>query len=209
MTKVKQRIFEGPQIEERSQVLDIPAEPEFNPEKEIERFLKAYLSRSAYEYWKFVNTEIPPVFHLASSSSGKYHKGSTGTVNTVGLHTLEMLQSAYICLKIFNLEPGKPKADVLLLAIALHDRCKRGRMNADVHTNNQHENIMAEFVQETAMDWFDSEHHYMLVDIIRWHSGRWAPANGGINNEPNWNKFSLFVHTLDVLSANRKLTLDK
>jgi hypothetical protein len=188
----------------------IEPDPPYDAGLEIERFLRAHLSKSAYEYWKFVNTEIPPCFHLASSSSGKYHKGSTNVVNTIGEHTLEMLQAAYSCgLRIFNLQPGDLKADIILLAIALHDRCKRGRMNDQVHTTNDHETIIADFIQETSMDWFDVEHRYMLEDMVRWHSGRWAPANPNRNTEPNWNKYSLFIHTLDMMSANRRFVLDK
>jgi len=119
-----------------------------------------------------------------------------------------MLQSALSCLRIFNLRPGDRDADILLLAIALHDRFKYGKLNNKIHTDRNHENLIADLVLERGADWFDDSEKNLLEFLVRWHSGRWSPVNKHKNNRVIFTPYLLMIHLLDVLSANRRLVRD-
>lgn len=175
-------------------------------EQVIEKFdelLKENLTDNGYKLFQSMDEKMPKTYHRLSSSSKKYHQKEDGRVPSIREHTYEMLFIATKLLSVFDVEPKTSDADVFILSIALHDRLKYGtKPNTAKHTNRKHDQIMADVLEKNRNileSRYDSEAVDIMVECVRFHSGRWSTDEG-------WNKISsrlsFLVHIIDILSTN-------
>lgn len=181
-------------------------------EEKIDILLKENVTKDAFDFWMAVNKKIPGVWDRPSSSSGKYHNKDDGRVPTIAEHTYEML---YACIKIwrlFDISPKTEQADVLLLAITLHDSFKYGE-NPDLnnHTDYKHDKITGDKIRnikEVFLRFLSEDSFNLLEESVRYHSGRWSTdADEKKFDFKDYDPITLFVHFLDMMSANNLIHL--
>jgi len=186
---------------------------------ELERILEEYLTKTAHTFWdKITESNLIPnrVWLQPTSSSGKYHNKEGGFVPTIAEHTCEMLRGAVKCMRMFDITKKTSKCDVLLLGIVLHDAYKRGLDGKGKWTHSKHEDLIADKIldgKNAFLKFLSPEEVTILIDIVRFHSGRWSPASKkgryekGDFDFSNHHPYVLFIHSLDMLSSKNCLRL--
>ena len=97
-----------------------------NYKDKIIELLESNLTERGFKLWKGVSSILPDIWNRPTSSTGKYHQKSDGTVPDIAEHTYEMLYSAVKLFRMFNFEPKTSNADMILIALVLHDSLKYG-----------------------------------------------------------------------------------
>jgi len=186
--------------------------------KELERLLKKNLTDTAWKFWDAATDKLLPntVWFQLTSSGKKYHNKEGGFVPTIAEHTCEMLRAAIKCMYMFEITRRTSRCDVLLLGVVLHDVYKRGETGKNRWTHKSHEDLIADKILEgkTAfLKFLSNEEINILIEIVRFHSGRWSPAaskeryNEDKFDFSNHHPYVLFVHSLDMLSSKNCLRL--
>ena len=178
----------------------------------IDMLLKDNLTQAAYKLWVDIKTKTPMVMHRPSSASGRYHLDERGNVRTIGEHTYQILFTTLKILRIFNINAPSRSADVLLLAGACHDLLKYGADDPLYRksTDSKHDKLIADvllFNKKRCLESLQENDFVKLEQICRFHSGRWstdATENFNMNNFP---AEVMFIHMLDMLSANNLLNV--
>lgn len=182
-----------------------------NYEVELNDLLRENMTEDGFRLWTAMLTKITSIWQRPTSSTGKYHNKDDGRVPTVVEHTYEMLYAATKVMRMYGAEPKSVDADIICLAIALHDAWKYGeKPNMRSHTANAHDLIAAQMLRknkDVILQLYSDEYYDILEDSIRFHQGRWS------TNVPDADNFSFsdyhpyvhFIHMLDMLSANNRL----
>lgn len=178
----------------------------------IHTLLKNNMTGEGFSLWDNIKNKTPMIMHRPSSSSGKYHKNSDGSVRTVGEHTYQILYVALKIMKILNVTVPSESADVLLLAAALHDIFKYGCDDPLFRktTEPRHDKMIADtllFNKARCIEVLRESNFNKLEHICRFHSGKWstdATPNFDLNMMP---VETMFIHMLDVLSAENLLKI--
>lgn len=174
-------------------------------EKRIEGLLKRNLTEKTFLLWLGINEKLPNIWKKYSASTMKYHKREDGSVPDIAEHTFEMLNAASKIIKMFS----PSKKDLILLSIALHDALKYGvdgKGKNGKHTYTNHDNLIADLVEgneKTFKKIFNDQEFKVLVESLRFHSGKWS-TDVRDENSFDFSNFSpevLFLHTLDMLST--------
>jgi len=153
-----------------------------------------------------IEGRLPDIWDRPSSSTGKYHKKADGSVPSISFHTFEMLYAATKIIRMFGGKVISTQNDCYLMAIILHDALKYGAKGTNPHTTPNHDKTMADLLlknKKTLMTHFTSDEADILIDGVRYHSGRWSKS------VPNMNQFDfadfhpvvMFSHILDMLST--------
>jgi len=114
---------------------------------------------------------------------------------------------------MFNIEKKTSDADKLLLAAALHDSLKYGKLGTRKHTDSKHDKTAADMVSEnkdTFLKIMNEEQFYIVEEAIRFHSGRWStdvPKNKKFDFK-DYNPETMLIHALDMLSTHDCLKTD-
>jgi len=180
---------------------------------ELERLLKNNMTNTAWNFWDAAtdNQIIPNrVWMSAASSGGKYHNKEGGFVPTIAEHTCEMLRGAIKCMSMFGITKKTSKCDLLILGVVLHDVFKRGIDGKGRWTVINHDNLIANKIIEgksVFLKFLSVEEVNILVDIVRFHSGKWSTDADKNFDFANYHPFILFVHSLDMLSSRNCLRL--
>jgi len=107
---------------------------------------------------------------------------------------------------MFNIEKKTSDADKLLLAAALHDSLKYGKLGTRKHTDYNHDKTAADMISEnknTFLKIMDEEQFYIMEEAVRFHSGRWStdvPKNQKFSFK-DYNPETFFIHILDMMST--------
>jgi hypothetical protein len=182
-----------------------------NYEDEMNELLKANMSEDGFRLWTAMSTKITSIWERPTSSTGKYHNKDDGRVPTVVEHTYEMLYAATKVMRMYGAEPKSVDADIICLAIALHDAWKYGeKPNSRSHTANAHDMIAAEMLRknkEIICQLYSVDKYDILEDSIRFHQGRWSTNVSDADNFSfsDRHPYVHFIHILDMLSANNRL----
>ena len=172
----------------------------------MNQLLQRNMTNTGYAFWNAVIEKIPNIWERPTSSTMKHHQKDDGRVPSVEEHTYEML---YACIKVwrmFDIKPKTEEADVLLLAVALHDAFKYGeKPHLRKHTDVKHDKICADIVkrgENTFLKFLNEDYVKILEEMVRFHSGRWSTDADENFDFSKLHPFVLFLHTLDMFSAN-------
>jgi len=148
------------------------------------------------EYW----------FHVAASSTGKYHpKYSLGEGGLLR-HSKSAMRIGYELLEdpcIGDKYTDREK-DLMLIALLVHDGLKLGEKE-ERYTRFDHPILMANYIKKN-QDKFSlkEEDAIFIADVIKTHMGPWTKDyNGNEILEKPKTKYQSFVHMCDFLAAKK------
>ena len=181
-------------------------------EIELNRLLSENLTETAYKFWEVATEKVIPknVWQELASSSKKYHNKEGGFVPTIAEHTCEMLRGAIKCMSMFGITKKTSECDLLLMGVVLHDAFKRGADGTNRWTANDHDKLIADKVMDSTSAFhrfLSKEQHTILIDMVRFHSGKWSTDADKDFDFAKLHPYVLFVHTLDMLSSRNCLKL--
>ena len=148
-------------------------------------------------------------FHVAASSSGKYHPeyalGNGGLLR----HTKAAF---WIANELFNLEMfqfSEEERDLMLTALILHDGQKQGKREGN--TVFDHPIHAANFVKQCYIetDLLNDDQMQLIYDCIATHMGQWNTAKYSkvVLPMPK-TKYQKFVHLCDYLASRKFLEMN-
>jgi hypothetical protein len=178
--------------------------------EKVDSFLKERIDPRYYLFWEQFIAQFPLPFDKPSSSSGKYHLNTAGTVDSLEEHTLDLLRFVDKLVSVFGDTKEEQHYDLLLLAAGLHDVNKYGNMNERRHTTKEHGVITANLVKERGIDFGLNDYEIeTLYGLIAMHDGRWSTANPNTGYKPiTFTQLQLFLHVADMASSRRILKFD-
>ena len=172
----------------------------------IENLLRVNMTENGFSLWKALDERLPNIWEKSSSSTGKYHKKADGSIPNIAEHVYQMLFVSIKLFRMFNISPKTNEADMLLLAIVLHDCLKYGEDGQRQYTDSKHDKTAGDMInknREIFKKIVTENQVEILEDSIRFHSGQWS------TDVPDKIKFNFadrhpivqWVHTLDMLST--------
>ena len=178
--------------------------------EKIDEILKRHLTQNSFDLWVGICENITnKCLNSQSSSSGKYHLKEDGRCPTVAEHVYEMLYAAD---KIIHMFENMFDKNVVFLSIALHDIYKYGISLSNTHTDNRHDQIIAETIKKNQKIFIQAlslEDTILLEEVVRFHSGRWSTNASKDFNYSNYSPLVLFLSTLDMLSSQNCLKISE
>lgn len=173
----------------------------------FDELLENNMTDEGYIFWTKLKNIIPDAWNKPTSSSGKYHRDENGNVQTTEEHTCEMINACVNLFEIFNVKPKSKDADLLLLGVTLHDSAKYGKDPINKrHTCRNHDRIIGDLIalgRTTFLKHFDSTQVYILEEMCRFHSGRFSTDADKDFSWERYNRYTLFLHFLDMCSSKR------
>jgi len=149
-----------------------------NFKEKVVEILQNNMSERGFKLWQGINSRMPDIWEKPTSSTGKYHKKENGEIPVQAEHVYHLLYSTVKLFRMFNIEKNTPDADKILLAVALHDSLKYGRLLTEEQFN-------------------------VMEEAIRFHSGQWStdvPKNKSFSFK-DYQPETLFIHMLDMMST--------
>lgn len=151
---------------------------------------------------------IPDIWEKPTSSTGKYHKTKDGRVPSQAEHVYHMLYSCSKLFRMFGIEKKTRGADMMMIAIGLHDAFKYGMEGTNPYTHKKHDQLMADSIAagiDVLKEVFGPNQIETIEEMIRFHSGRWS-SDVVDQKKFNWTTSGLnfgtfFVHVLDMMST--------
>jgi hypothetical protein len=164
------------------------------------------MTKDGFNLLMKINSKIPDIWNRPSSSTGKYHKKSDGSIPSIAHHTFEMFYTAAKIIRMFGESKKSKQNDAFFIAIFLHDLRKYGKDGKLPHTTRNHDSDMADLLEKNKkvlMKYFSEAQTYMIIDGIKFHSGRWSASVPNINNFDfeDYHPIVMFVHMFDMLST--------
>lgn len=162
---------------------------------EIRKFTEKALENLPEYFW-----------HVAASSSGKYHPpyalGDGGLVR----HTIAAVNIAQTLMELEQYKNAMTDVwhDCVISALILHDGFKQGKEGASGHTVKDHATICADWVKtdELFKSFKATKDKELIADLIRTHMGEWD-----VNNKPG-TSLQKFVHMCDFLASRKPIIYD-
>ena len=188
-----------------------------NPILEFEEEFNFIQSDAYYELGVRAVLKIPQYFwFIAASSTSKYHPKSSLGLAGLYRHTKAATKTA-LCLldhPIYKEQFPANKKDEIVLALVLHDACKRGSSDIpEEHTRYDHPKLVRERCQpwesgEIASDTI-KEMWNNICDLIETHMGIWVNDKEGnaVLAAPS-TEAQQFVHLCDYISSRSFIEID-
>ena len=150
------------------------------------------------EYW----------FHVAASSTGKYHpKYSLGDGGLLR-HSKSAMRIGYELLsdQCIGEKYTDREKDLMLIALLVHDGLKLGEKE-ERYTRFDHPILMANYIIKNQKQYnLKEEDAIFIADVIKTHMGPWTKDyNGNEILERPKTKYQNFVHMCDFLAAKKFL----
>ena len=150
------------------------------------------------EYW----------FHVAASSTGKYHpKYSLGEGGLLR-HSKSAMRIGYELLSdpCIGEKYTDREKDLMLMALLVHDGLKLGEKE-ERYTRFDHPILMANYIIKNQLQYnLKEEDAIFIADVIKTHMGPWTKDyNGNEILERPKTKYQNFVHMCDLLAAKKFL----
>jgi hypothetical protein len=176
--------------------------------------LKEMTTPNGYSLCNRLLIKFKDTLSRPTSSSGIFHNRDDGSVPTILSHVTTILDACYKTMISYDVKPKSSDADLLALAILLHDIYKYGRRNELFNSTYTHDELVASKVWESREMFIEILSDYqikILTDIVQFHMGRWASyfKYKGNNELDFWkmgfHPFVYYVHLLDMLSSRNCL----
>lgn len=150
------------------------------------------------EYW----------FHVAASSTGKYHpKYSLGEGGLLR-HSKSAMRIGYELLsdQCIGEKYTDREKDLMLIALLVHDGLKLGEKE-ERYTRFDHPILMANYIIKNQLQYnLEEDDAIFIADVIKTHMGPWTKDyNGNEILERPKTKYQNFVHMCDFLAAKKFL----
>lgn len=150
------------------------------------------------EYW----------FHVAASSTGKYHpKYSLGEGGLLR-HSKSAMRIGYELLsdKCIGEKYTDREKDLMLIALLVHDGLKLGEKE-ERYTRFDHPILMANYIIKNQLQYnLEEDDAIFIADVIKTHMGPWTKDyNGNEILERPKTKYQNFVHMCDFLASKKFL----
>ena len=150
------------------------------------------------EYW----------FHVAASSTGKYHpKYSLGEGGLLR-HSKSAMRIGYELLSdpCIGEKYTDREKDLMLIALLVHDGLKLGEKE-ERYTRFDHPILMANYIIKNQLQYnLEEDDAIFIADVIKTHMGPWTKDyNGNEILERPKTKYQNFVHMCDFLAAKKFL----
>ena len=172
----------------------------------VKEILNKNMTEKCYKLWEGLNSLLPKIHDKLTSSTGKYHKKLNGEVPTQAEHIFHLTYSTEKLLKMFDINPKTEDADMLFLAVSLHDSLKYGDFGSRKYVENKHDKFAADMIEgnrEVLLKIFNNEKVSILAEMIRFHSGRWStdvPYDKKFDFR-SYHPYTFFIHMLDMMST--------
>ncbi len=150
-------------------------------------------------------------FHVAASSTGKYHPSYALGEGGLLRHTKAACKIAYELLSnpaIGDKYTSREK-DLMIMALALHDGLKLGNPE-EKYTRFDHPILMGKYILDNKDKLSINDDECMFLnDCIKTHMGVWIKDyNGNEILEKPKTKYQNFVHMCDYLASRKSILLD-
>ena len=150
------------------------------------------------EYW----------FHVAASSTGKYHpKYSLGEGGLLR-HSKSAMRIGYELLsdQCIGEKYTDREKDLMLIALLVHDGLKLGEKE-ERYTRFDHPILMANYIIKNQLQYnLEEDDAIFIADVIKTHMGPWTKDyNGNEILERPKTKYQNFVHMCDFLASKKFL----
>lgn len=164
------------------------------------------------EIRKFVENclnEVPEYFfHVAASSTGKYHPAYALGEGGLVRHTQAAIRIAYELFRTEMYPYNQDQQDIILASLILHDTYKHG-LNGSQYTVTEHPIIAAEQVIKS-QGVIKQEWRELIAENIKTHMGRWTfdyKSRREVLTAPQTG-MQKFVHQCDYLASRKCLLFD-
>jgi len=176
----------------------------------FEEELKFFHSdKMRYLATKFLDEEVPEYFfHVAASSSGKYHPAYALGEGGLLRHTKAALKIAECLL---NLEQNECLPhDEIIMALMFHDSFKHGtKDDTRDYTVFIHPMIAGEIFESFALENGLNTTAVHIANLIRCHMGQWnSPKDGSLFMPKPESSDEEFVHMCDYLASRKFITVE-
>lgn len=184
-----------------------------NFKEKVINILKENMSEKGFNLWSAINQRLPDIWLNPTSSTGKYHKKLNGEVPDQAEHVYQMLYATIKIFRLFNIQNNSTDADKMLMAVALHDSLKYGKLGTRKHTDYEHDKNAGDMISEnrnTFLKLLTTKQFDVMEESVRFHSGKWSTDAKHDKNFSfkNFNPETLFVHMLDMMSTNDLIQTD-
>lgn len=174
---------------------------------EIEQITNDKLKKST----KKMAEDLPDYFwHVAASSSGKYHSSISLGEGGLLRHTLMVCRCAMDLVETEMFVRDTPaNRDIARVAALFHDGLKHGKVKEDGsycdHTVFEHPLCAADFVREhLEADKIDDLTVTMICDAIRTHMGKWCTSKySSVAMSKPRTDFEKMIHIADYIASRK------
>ena len=178
--------------------------------KLFKKELKLIKDKNIRKFTCKILIKLPDYFFIIpASSTGKYHPkhclGKGGLVR----HVKAAVKIANIMFRDECTAPFNDiEKDIIISSLILHDGIKNG-LNGSQWTDEQHPNLIAEFIKENYDETLDKEIIDKIIGCVRSHSGPWNLNKSGVEMFPRpESTMEQFVHLADYISSRREITIN-
>lgn len=176
----------------------------------------AHVSENFLPITGWLIAQLPDYFfHVAASSTGKYHPSYTSGDGGLLRHTKAAVRIAIELMRTEMYSWLVPMKDVVITALILHDGWKHGPQTEDgsyrEFTDQSHARICAEWVHsmEKQIPSLTNEFR-QIADLILTHMGQWNvnTHTGEIFAPKPQTQEQCFVHLCDYLASRKMLEVN-
>lgn len=147
-------------------------------------------------------------FHVAASSTGKYHPSFSLGERGLLRHTKAAVRIAYELLNdpCIGDKYTQDEKDLMIMALILHDGLKSG-LNHEKYTRFDHPILIADYIMDNEEELgLEVEEIEFLCDAVKTHMGSWTTDYNGVEVlEKPKTKYQNFVHMCDYLASRKCL----
>lgn len=179
----------------------------------IDEILKKNMTEKSFKLWEGINKLLPQTYDKPTSSTGKHHKKLNGEIPCQAEHIYHLVYSADKIIRLFSVEPKTTEADIIFLALVLHDSLKFGEFGSRRFSDKTHDKQAADMIEanrEALLKIFNDNQISTLSEMVRFHSGQWSTdvsANEKFDFR-NYHPYTFFIHMLDMMSTHDLIQTD-
>lgn len=179
----------------------------------VDEILKKNMTEKGFKLFEGISKLLPQTYDKPTSSTGKHHKKLNGEIPCQAEHIYHLVYAADKIIRLFSVEQNTTEADIIFLALALHDSLKFGEFGSRKFSDRAHDKQAADLIEsnrEALLKIFNDNQISTLSEMVRFHSGQWStdvPANEKFDFR-NYHPYTFFIHMLDMMSTHDLIQTD-